>query len=68
MRAVTLKIAVSLALAIVAFASTASVWMSCPAIQARPVVGFKRPVSILIVVVLPAPFGPRKQNSSPSLM
>jgi len=39
---------------------------SIPAIRARPAVGKARVVQMLIVVVLPAPFGPSKPNSSPS--
>ena len=31
----------------------------------RPRVGLTRPTSIRIVVVFPAPFGPRKPNTSP---
>jgi len=31
-----------------------------------PASGVSRPVSILMVVVFPAPFGPRNPNSSPS--
>src|SRR2546427_1564191 len=41
-----------------------SVRRSCPKIVARPEVGCNRVVSILIVVVLPAPFGPRKPKTS----
>src|SRR5437899_3198811 len=41
-----------------------SVRRSCPKIVARPEVGCRRVVSILIVVVLPAPFGPRKPKTS----
>src|SRR5579884_3995265 len=33
---------------------------------ARPKVGFKNPRRVRIVVVLPAPFGPRKPKISPS--
>src|SRR5690606_9892128 len=32
---------------------------------ARPPLGWIRPISIFIVVVLPAPLGPRNPNSSP---
>src|SRR4051812_190761 len=39
--------------------------MSCPIMVAVPAVGLRRPGSILIVVVLPAPFGPRKPTISP---
>src|SRR5687767_10052891 len=42
-----------------------SVRTSKPATRASPDVGASRPFSILIVVVLPAPFGPRKPNTSP---
>src|SRR5688572_4389613 len=38
---------------------------SQPATRASPEVGASSPVSILMVVVLPAPFGPRKPNTSP---
>ena len=38
---------------------------SLPATTARPVVGTSRPVSILSVVVLPAPLGPRNATISP---
>src|SRR5947209_6573659 len=38
---------------------------SCPATRAWPAVGFASVQSMLIVVVLPAPFGPRKPNTSP---
>jgi len=37
-------------------------------IDAVPDVGCRSPVSILIVVVLPAPFGPRNPKSSPLRM
>ena len=39
--------------------------MSCPAMLAVPAVGGNYPVSIFIVVVFPAPFGPRKPTISP---
>src|SRR4029453_9165249 len=39
--------------------------MSWPATDALPLVGAISPHSILIVVVLPAPFGPRKPNICP---
>ena len=39
--------------------------MSWPAITAVPFVGGRKPVSMRIVVVLPAPFGPRKPTTSP---
>src|SRR3954470_19873178 len=40
--------------------------ISTPAICAVPAVGRNRPTSILIVVDLPAPFGPKKPKNSPS--
>src|SRR2546421_8015207 len=40
--------------------------MSIPATRALPLLGRSRPTSILMVVVLPAPLGPRKPNSSPA--
>jgi hypothetical protein len=36
-----------------------------PKTEARPEVGLDSPVSIRIVVVFPAPFGPKKPNTSP---
>src|SRR5213596_992215 len=36
-----------------------------PATATRPLVGYSRPASILSVVVLPAPFGPRNATISP---
>ena len=39
--------------------------MSWPAITAVPSVGGRKPVSMRMVVVLPAPFGPRKPTTSP---
>src|SRR4051794_24995050 len=36
-----------------------------PKMRAEPALGRTRPVRILIVVVLPAPFGPRKPKTSP---
>src|SRR5262249_56949657 len=39
--------------------------MSWPATDARPRVGGRRPQSILMVVVLPAPLGPRNRKISP---
>src|SRR3954454_218331 len=42
--------------------------MSWPPIRTRPAVGNKSPHIILMVVVLPAPLGPRKANSSPAGM
>src|ERR1700733_13177986 len=38
---------------------------SYPATRARPEVGVNRPQSMRMVVDLPAPFGPRKPNTSP---
>ena len=40
---------------------------SNPAIAALPELGGKSVVSILIMVLLPAPFGPNKPNTSPAL-
>ena len=37
-----------------------------PDTRATPEVGFKSVVSIIIVVLLPAPFGPRNPKISPS--
>jgi hypothetical protein len=42
--------------------------MSKPSINAVPDVGFVSPVSMRIVVVFPAPLGPRKPNISPFLI
>jgi len=39
--------------------------MSKPSIWADPAVGFNRPQSMLIVVVFPAPLGPKNPNISP---
>src|SRR4051794_19820188 len=39
--------------------------MLYPAIRAPPAEGGRSPASIFIVVLLPAPFGPRKPKSSP---
>src|SRR2546430_15780669 len=36
-----------------------------PSTRASPLVGYSRPESIFSVVVLPAPFGPRKPTTSP---
>ena len=47
------------------FAARVSRAMSWPWIRARPLVILVIPVSILMVVVLPAPFGPRNPNVSP---
>ena len=38
----------------------------CPSTRASPAVGYSRPDSILSVVVLPAPLGPRKPTTSPA--
>ena len=46
--------------------SSRSVTTSCPATRASPEVGLASVQSMLIVVVLPAPFGPRKPNTSPT--
>ncbi len=43
-----------------------SVRMSSPATHPCPELGLTRPASILMVVVFPAPFGPRKPKISPS--
>src|SRR5688572_13032174 len=45
----------------------AFVLTSTPATTALPPLGASSPVSILMVVVLPAPFGPRKPKISPVL-
>ena len=37
---------------------------SCPVISIKPDVGLASPVSMLIVVVFPAPFGPRNPKTS----
>src|SRR4051812_39166861 len=42
-----------------------SLTTSCPATSARPLVGLASVHSMLIVVVLPAPLGPRKPKTSP---
>src|SRR5688572_8791023 len=42
-----------------------SVASGSPSIATSPAVGRSRPVSILIVVLLPAPFGPRKPKKRP---
>ena len=54
--------------AITRFTDNGSCWMSCPRIVAVPPVGRSRQQSILMVVVLPAPFGPSREKSSPSSM
>ena len=38
---------------------------SKPEIAARPALGARKPVSMRIRVVLPAPFGPRKATTCP---
>src|SRR5437763_6858983 len=43
-----------------------SVYTSYPATRALPDVGARRPVRIRIAVVLPAPFAPRKPDTSPA--
>ena len=45
--------------------STGSLATSCPSTFTLPEVGRSRVVIILMVVVLPAPFGPSMPNSSP---
>src|SRR5206468_3385366 len=40
----------------------------CPKTNASPEVVYRRPESILRVVVFPAPFGPRKPTTSPAAM
>ena len=40
-------------------------WQSMPRIEALPAVGRISSITVRIVVVLPAPFGPRKPNTSP---
>src|SRR6266581_4153539 len=47
------------------FTSTGLFARSTPRISMRPAVGAKRPVSILIVVDLPAPLGPRNPKNCP---
>ncbi len=44
----------------------ASSTTSWPSTRAEPEVGISSVISILIVVVLPAPFGPSRPKSSPS--
>src|SRR5271166_4945909 len=46
----------------------ASFTTSLPSTQAEPELGANRVVKILISVVLPAPFGPSRPKSSPSLI
>src|SRR6059058_5859430 len=45
--------------------SSRSPTTSCPATDAAPAVGLASVQSMLIVVVFPAPLGPRKPNTSP---
>ena len=45
--------------------STLSLRVSSPKTSARPPVGRMNPSSVRMVVVLPAPFGPRKPKTSP---
>src|SRR5205823_5646324 len=47
------------------FTSTGFVLRSMPRISMRPEVGASSPVSILMVVDLPAPLGPRKPKNCP---
>src|SRR5204863_4618303 len=47
------------------FTASSSRSRGWPSIVASPSVGRSRPVSILIVVLLPAPFGPRKPKKRP---
>src|SRR3954470_11189372 len=47
------------------FAPIASFTRSTPAIEISPAVGRRMPAIMRSVVVLPAPLGPRKPNSSP---
>ena len=51
---------------LICLTSVGSVRMSWPPIRAVPDVGSSTPVSIEIVVVLPAPFGPSRPKTSPS--
>ena len=46
-------------------AASGSVSMSWPQMLAVPLVGVMKPASMRMVVVLPAPFGPRKPSTSP---
>src|SRR6266850_3563844 len=48
-----------------AFASSGACARSWPLIVIRPLVGLSRPAMMRMVVVLPAPFGPRKPWISP---
>src|ERR1043165_68082 len=47
-------------------ARSKSRWMSWPQIVTLPRVGLMRPTSMRIVVVFPAPLGPRKPKTSPA--
>src|SRR5262245_31769674 len=47
------------------FAATGSASTSCPATRTAPALGVRNPVTIFIVVDLPAPLGPRKPRTSP---
>ena len=47
------------------FTASASVATSCPATRAEPDDGASRPMRMRIAVVFPAPFAPRKPNTSP---
>src|SRR3954469_4730240 len=47
------------------FASSGASTMLCPPIVTSPAVGGMKPVIMRIVVLLPAPFGPRKPRTSP---
>src|SRR4051794_4521730 len=49
----------------IAFAGTGSARTSTPPTVTLPLVGNERPATTRIDVVLPAPFGPRKPNTSP---
>jgi hypothetical protein len=48
--------------------ATGSTVVSMPKISARPLVGRMWSSSVRIMVVLPAPLGPRNPNASPSAM
>src|SRR4051812_46711064 len=47
------------------FAAHWSLCTSCPQTRIVPRLGRSKPTIILMVVVLPAPFGPRNANNSP---
>src|SRR5215208_5266143 len=49
----------------IALARTGSATTSNPSTSTRPALGSERPAMMRIVVVLPAPFGPRKPKISP---